>query len=89
MKYRKCRKCKNELFKVVIRTNCGDCPENGAYDEEDGYVYSESIIEEKGLIRDEVDNEGECLFGPAHGAGCYLHECEKCGAQSYMPLMDL
>jgi len=85
----KCEKCNSELFRVIIKKDCSDCPENGTYDEdEDNYIYSETIIEEKGLIRDQVDNEGECAFGTAHGTGCWIITCDKCGAKDYMPMVS-
>ena len=85
----RCMKCKNELFKIETRSDCNDCAENAAYDKEEGeYVYSSKIIEKKGLIRDHVDNEGECDFGIAHGTGCWIIICTKCGTRDYMPMVD-
>jgi len=85
----KCRKCKNNLFTIEVRTNCYDCPENGAWDaEEEGYIFDEEAIKEKGLIRDHVEEEGECNFDTAHGAGCWMVTCSKCGWKTNMPTIE-
>jgi hypothetical protein len=85
----KCRKCKNILFTIQIIPCCGDCSENSAYDpEKEEYIDNDKIINEFEMIRDHVEHEGECNFGTAFGAGCYMFTCNKCNAKINLAVSD-
>jgi len=85
----KCSKCKCPHFTIYIIPCCDDCDQNDAYDRDiEEYVNDIKIIDEKELIRDHVEEEGECNFGTAFGAGCYMFRCIRCGARTNLPVMD-
>ena len=77
----KCKNCKNDLFKIEYINTCEDCKNNGAYNEYENHdlEYDEEIILKLGLLREEVENDGQCKIGDAFGGGCYLIACTKCG----------
>ena len=82
-------KCGNDLFRIQIIPCCDDCSENGAWDSDEGeYTLDERIIDEKELVRNRVDDEGECSFDTAYGAGCHMYICSKCGCKENVPIMD-
>lgn len=88
-----CRNCMNELFKIEIRIDCSDCVENGAYFEGfgfrvDGYTYDSDFIKEKGLTRDQVENDCECTYGTAHGEGCCIFKCSECKATTHLFMLS-
>jgi len=82
-----CKQCKNDTWKIEVREDCGDCEHNPSWSE-DGYIYDQKIINESGLTRDGVENDGECAFGTAFGEGCYMFHCAKCGYQFTLAMMD-
>lgn len=89
---KKC-KCKNDLFTIQVIPCCDNCSENGAYDQEadkgDGdYVYDERIIVANGLIRDQVEHNGECAYGPTAGNGCWMFTCSRCGHKFNLYIAD-
>lgn len=83
----KCKKCDNKFFEILI-CKCDGCKFNGAYDEENGYIYDNKTIKDKGLERDQVFEEGECSFGHCYENGCYIFECSKCKTKTNMPLLE-
>lgn len=82
-----CFSCKSTLFEITLLDDCSDCEHNGAYTDE-GYIYDEDEIKEHNLIRDQVENDGECDLGPAWGCGCYMFECVKCKTIFNLGLID-
>lgn len=89
MNIMKCRKCKNELFNIQIIPCCGECSENGAWSEgDDEYIYDEKKINDLDLIRNEVEENGECNYGTAAGVGCYMFRCSNCGAKTNLHVID-
>lgn len=85
----KCKKCGKDLFKIQIIPCCDDCYENAAwYEDDDEYTYDEKVIAEKDLTRNRVYREGECSFGSAHGAGCFMFPCPACGKRENQPVME-
>jgi hypothetical protein len=87
---KKCTECQCEVFRIDYSDDCDDCPENGAWDKIDcgGYIHDADIIAEKGLIRDCVNNEGECRMGDAYGAGCHMYICVGCGEKTHCPTYE-
>ena len=81
----KCQ-CGNELFRIQNNLSCIDCQYNGLYTE-DGYVYRKNIVDEE-LRRNEVDDEGTCMFGTSFGQGCYMFICSECGHETNLLLID-
>ena len=74
-----CGKCENILFTIQDIPCCSECSENDAWNHEtEEYTRDEKLILEKGLERLHVEENGECAYGPAYGAGCYLFTCGKC-----------
>lgn len=87
-KDKKCRKCKNDTFKIKYKDSCHECIENAAYDPEDEeYLYDRKRIEELGLTRNHVENEGECNFDSAWGEGCYMFTCMYCHTRFNLALI--
>ena len=85
----KCIKCMNDLFKIKVISNCSECENNGAWDNDEDvqeYIYDSEKIKKNGLMRDQVNEDGECGFGTAYGAGCHLYICASCGHEDYLPL---
>jgi len=70
-----CLSCRNESFFFVRKESCETCENNGISVAE-GYAYKKQKEDEK---RTEVEDEGECLLGEAHGEGCTILVCSKCG----------
>ena len=84
-----CKKCRHKLFRIQVIPCCDDCDQNGAWDsDDDEYTYDLEIIEEKKLIRDYVQEEGECLMDTAWGSGCYMFICEKCNHRTNLAVTD-
>ena len=82
-------KCGNFLFTIDIIPCCDDCSENGAWDSDTSeYVYDEGVINNFDLERDEVQNDGECRFDTAFGAGCYMFTCNNCNKKTNLPVMN-
>lgn len=82
-------KCGNNLFKIDRIPCCDDCSENGAWDaNEQALTYDDKLISEKSLTRCQVDEDGECRFGYAYEAGCYMFICSKCGHKDHLPLSE-
>ena len=85
----KCSECKSTLFTIDIIPCCDDCNQNSAYDSEDEeYTFDLMLIDSRGLIRDHVQEEGECNFGSAFGAGCYMFRCINCDYKTNLPVME-
>ena len=85
---KKCE-CGNDLFKIEIRSECHTCEDCGAYDEDaEEYIYDEEIINNKGLDRTEVEEDGQCKFDTAFGSGCHMYTCSKCGNKSNIPFLE-
>lgn len=80
-------KCGNNLFLINIIPCCDDCDQNAAWDEE-GYTTDLKVIEEKGLERTHVENEGECEMDTAYGAGCYMFICNQCNHKMNLPVAE-
>lgn len=36
----------------------------------------------------QVEEDGECGWGPAYGAGCWILTCKQCGLEDYLPFTD-
>lgn len=84
-----CKKCNGNIFWVEEKKCCDECEHNAAYDDDvDEYIWDAKEINRKELIRNYVEDEGECWFGPAWGIGCYLMTCPGCGHKWNIPLMD-
>jgi hypothetical protein len=80
MKLTKCYTCKNELFKIINIPCCDECSENAAWDPEElAYTTDIKLIDEKELDRCQVEDDGECQFSHAYGAGCKMFICSECG----------
>jgi len=85
----KCGKCKSNIFTIDIIPCCDDCDQNKAYDHDtEEYTDDIQIIDEKELMRDHVEEEGECEFGSAFGAGCYMFRCVNCGTKTNLSVME-
>ena len=80
-------KCGNYLFTIQIISCCDDCDQNPAYDGEE-YIYDQKEIDDKGLERSEVAENGECKFGLAYGTGCYMFTCSKCNYKTNLELIN-
>ena len=90
-----CPECGSKQFHIFDRDKCGDCPNNGAFlpnGDDDllhgEYIYDEAIIKEKGLVRDEAFQEGECAFGLCYDSGCNVFKCINCGHEWNLPFSD-
>ena len=83
----KCNKCGNVLFTIQVIPCCDDCSENPAWDGENS-IYDQKEIDEKGLKRTRVDDDGECRFGTAFGAGCYMFTCSGCHQKTNLAVSD-
>ncbi len=84
-----CQKCKSNLFRIQIIPCCDDCNQNAAHNPDtEEYTYDLKIIEDKELIRDKVEQEGECRMGSAWGAGCYLFICACCNHKTNLGVSD-
>jgi hypothetical protein len=83
----KCAKCKNNTFYIKEINCCDDCSENEAWNAEIGeYISDEKIIHEKELVRNYVDENGECnICDYASGNGCHMLTCCKCGEKWCIP----
>lgn len=84
----KCPICKCSKFSIDIIPDCGDCEHNGGYDDELGYIYDNLQLKEKGIERNQVENEGECKYDSAWGDGCYMFTCIDCGWTKNLALMS-
>ena len=85
----KCSKCGSKVFWIDIKNSCHDCEHNAAWDEEiEDYTYDQEIIDAKGLIRDYVEEEGECWFGSSNGEGCHMYTCVSCKTQTNLSRVD-
>ncbi len=84
----KCKKCKNNTFKITIIQDCSDCVHNAAYDDDRERIYDQAEIDRLGLERIAVEEDGECNLGTAFGGGCYMFICVKCGLKAYLPVVD-
>lgn len=80
-------KCGNKLFYIQIIPCCYDCDQNPAWDGEN-LIYDAKEIDKKELEREGVEVDGECSFGTAFGAGCYMFACEKCNQKRNLPVME-
>ena len=80
-------KCGGNLFTVQIIPCCSDCDQNPAHDGEN-YIYDQKEIDEKDLERSGVEDDGECKFGTAQGAGCYMFTCPKCHWKTNLYVSD-
>ena len=69
-----CVHCGNESFFYVRKDDCKTCVNNGIRDDE-GYAYRDLKEDEE---RTEVEENGECLLGNAHGEGCSILVCSRC-----------
>lgn len=83
-------KCGSEFFRIEEK-DCSDCPHNGAWlydekNEEGEYIYDEAIIKEKGLSRNQAQDENQCNFGDCYNEGCYMFTCSVCSKQTNLPL---
>ena len=83
----KCRKCKGTAFTIDIIPCCDDCSENPAWDGENR-IYDEKEIDSKDLERSGVYDDGECRYGTAAGAGCYMFTCIKCHTKTNLHVVD-
>ena len=89
MNYKKCGKCGSKVFLLELINSCDDCEFNGAWNtEKEDYTYDQETIDNLELVRDHVEEEGECLFGSANGGGCYMVTCELCGHEFNIPLSE-
>jgi len=84
----KCKKCQNDLFKIDSKLCCDNCEHNGAYSEGE-YIYDDEEIEELGLTRDQVIEEGNCRKTTAFGSGCYVFICAECGYKIFWPTSEV
>jgi len=82
----KCQ-CGNNLFFIQQIPCCDDCSENPAWFD-GGYTYDEKIIAESALPRTGIDHEGECSFGRAPGAACFLFTCSACNKRSNLAFVE-
>ena len=80
-------KCGNYLFTIQVIPCCADCSENPAHDEEK-HIYDQKEIDQKGLTRSGVEDDGECQFGMAYGGGCYMFTCSKCHLKTNLAVSD-
>ena len=88
VKIMKCKKCENDTFRVQVIPCCHDCDQNPAYDPDLGYTTDLKVIAEKELVRDGVENDGECDMGNAYGAGCYQFICTACNTRDHLPVVE-
>ena len=88
-------KCGSEKMVIDIVYTCDDCIHNGyrLYDEvledldiKDQTVFYDEDLRKKAseilgmeILRDEVEDNGQCNIGPSWGAGCSLYACAECG----------
>ena len=80
----KCKKCGNDLFLIEERKDCSTCEHNGVWDEDKkDYVYDVPHAP-----RDQVEENGECAMGDAHGAGCHMYTCVLCDEQNIFPFSN-
>lgn len=81
-----CEKCGEKVFMIDETYECDDCKYNGAWNtEEEGYTYSQTTIDVLELVRDQVEEEGECLYGRANNGGCYMITCLACKHEFNIP----
>lgn len=84
----KCTKCSNNLY-VIENLDCEDCIYNGAYDSElKDYTTDSKIIEDNEMMRNQVEDEGECYLGDSYGHGCYLFTCSICNQITNIALVE-
>lgn len=82
-------KCGNNLFTIQIIPCCSDCSENDAWDEDnDKFTNDLKTITSKNLERNYVSENGECNYGTAFGAGCYMFTCSKCNKKRNLAIID-
>lgn len=81
-------KCGNATYKIETSTDCCNCKHNGAYHDEDGWIYDQGLIDRLGLARNEAEDSGECELGSSWNAGCHIYICTKCGDITNTALMD-
>lgn len=85
----KCSKCKKTHFTIDIISCCDDCDQNSVYDPDiEEYITDMKIIDDKNLIRNSVEENGECNFGTAFGSGYYMFRCVNCGYKTNLPMME-
>lgn len=82
-----CKSCGKNKFFVHDIPCCDECNMNGAWHDSE-YTMGEKIIDEKQLVRSQVENEGECYIGTAYGAGCHMYICTYCGSRTHWPAME-
>lgn len=71
--------CGNKTFEIKSKVSCDDCIYNAAFNEKTGlYETEDHVINELELERDQVEEEGLCDLGDAHGTGCDLYICTSC-----------
>lgn len=81
-----CSECKDDEFTIDEIIDCSKCVNNGAYDEDaKDYIYDEKVIKAKNLERNQVEENGECLFGTCSENGCNIMTCVTCMHQWIIP----
>ena len=80
MKQLLCNNCEQTAFSIERELYCSECENNRAWDEDtQKWINDPKLIEEKELVRDHVEDAGECDIGTAYGEGCYVIYCLNCG----------
>ncbi len=82
-----CNKCNNNKFYITVIPCCDDCDQNGYY-EDDKFITDNKQIYDEDLVRNQVENDGECQIGSAHGEGCHLYTCTQCKALDHVPVIE-
>ena len=82
-----CKKCKSNTFTIDARSECGDCPHNGWWDDREHGEWKYDDPPD-GYYRDEADDTGECAKGSNFNAGCWLVKCTVCGEIFHLPTFE-